>query len=328
MKKIVSVFIFCISFSLSAAVLAGGITKWSLPKAKKPDEEFLLYRLSYSGFLTAFVWKDLADTVLSADSAPSKFNGQKSCRLHLRMSTENFLLAESFSPMRYHWRTTINPDLSRIFLIEEINENDDDLHRVVWLNRNKNQIEIYRKRKKMIPQFDENEEYDFYDDNDADLAWEKDGKKQPPDFLVENPKIEDGLNYLIYDKAIKIEKNGSVFDPLSLIYSARWYDYGKVGDIDFVVSHKDGFRQYKVFFEDKEIVEIGSKSVNTLKIVIRRHKKESGENEGFMAIWLTDDERRLPVQYLVEAKLGEIRLKINALNFENYQAPVNCVVHK
>jgi len=47
-----------------------------------------------------------------------------------------------------------------------------------------------------------------------------------------------------------------------------------------------------------------------------------------MVMWLSDDERRIPLQYLVEVKTGTIKLKLNASNLENYQTPVNCINRK
>lgn len=330
MKNLFNIFIFCASLT-SAVVHADDLVQWSLPQTQKADEEFLLYRLSYSGFFTAFIWKDLADTVIVADNQSHTFNKQKTCQLNLKMSTEDFLISELVLPMRFHWRTTVSPDLSRIFLIEEINKNKDNSHKVVWVNQKKKQLEIYHKRQKVslsAPVDDYFDDDDSFEEQDEVKVWEKDGAKKAPDFLLNEPRIEARLDYLVYDKTVKISKNTTVFDPLSLIYSARWYDYGKVKKVDFTVVYKDGFRKYQVFYEAREKLEIGSKTVDVIRIEIRRNKDEARSDEGFMVIWLSDDERRIPLQYLVEVELGTIKLQINPSNLENYQTPVNCIAHK
>jgi len=332
MKNIFNIFITCVCLNLAGVVYAGDIVKWSLAQAQKPHEEFLLYRLSYSGFFTAFIWKDLADTVIVADSKSYKFNKQKSCQLNLKMSTENFLISELILPMRFHWRTTVSPDLSQVFLIEEINKNNDNSHDVVWLDQENKQIEIYHKRKKVAVQT--NADDDFYDDDDSDedetkiMLWEKDGKKQAPDFLVDELRIDNERIYLVHDNTVEIKENGPVFDPLSLIYSARWYDYDRTEKVDFIISHDGSFRKYHVHFEGKEKLKIGSKTADTIKVEIRRNKEEARDEEGFMVIWLSDDERRIPLQYLIEVKTGTIKLKFDASSLENYQMPVNCIEQK
>jgi Protein of unknown function (DUF3108) len=334
MKKIFNIFIVCVCLNFSGIVHAGDIVKWSLAQAQKPHEEFLLYRLSYRGFFTAFIWKDLADTVIVADNKSYTFNKQKSCQFNLKMSTENFLISELVLPMRFHWRTTVSPDLSQVFLIEEINKNKDNSHDVVWLDQKNKRVEIYHKRKKVSVQT--NADDDFYDDDDDDsyedeteiMLWEKDGKHQAPEFLVDELRIEDELIYLIHDKTVEIKEKGFVFDPLSLIYSARWYDYDRIEKVDFIISHEDSFRKYHVHFEAKEKLKVGSKMADTIKVEIRRNKEEARDEEGFMVIWLSDDERRIPLQYLLEVKTGTIKLKLNAENLENYQMPVNCIERK
>jgi len=256
MKNIFNIFIFGVCLNFAGVVHAGDIVKWSLPQAQKPHEEFLLYRLSYSGFFTAFIWKDLADTVIVADNKPYNFNKQKSCQLNLKMSTENFLISELVLPMRFHWRTTVAPDLSQVFLIEEINKNKDDSHEVVWLNQEKKRVEIYHKRKKIAVTVNSDDHFyddeDVYEDETREMMWEKDGRKRAPDFLDNEPGVEGGLNYLVHDKSVKITENIPVFDPLSLIYSARWYDYDRVEKVDFIITHEDSFRKYHAHLKAKK----------------------------------------------------------------------------
>jgi len=155
MKIFIKFLVLCGVLSFSVLVHAVDIEDWSLAETQQADQEFLLYRLSFNGFVTAFVWKDLADTVIVADSKAHSFNQQKSCQLNLKLSTEDFLVAELFAPTRYHWRTTVTPDISQVLMFEEINENEDDVHRVTWLNKKEKQLEVFHKRKKILIQEEE-----------------------------------------------------------------------------------------------------------------------------------------------------------------------------
>ncbi len=331
MKNIFNLFILSFFLNLSGIVQAADIVKWSLPQAQGADEEFLLYRLSYRGIYTAFAWKDLADTVIIADNKPYKFNKQKSCQLSLKMSTENFTLSELILPMRFHWRTTVSPDLKQIYLIEEINKNEKDSHQLVWLNQKGKQIEFYHKRKKIRTHDDGDfyeEEYAHMDDA-PEMVWEAEGKKQPPDFLLDQLVIDGERKSLVYDRAVDIINNDTIFDPLSLIYSVRWHDYSKLKKVDFVVAYKDSFRKYHAHFEGHEKLNIGDRSYNALRIVITREKKEAEDddkNDGaFMVIWLSDDERRIPLRYMVEASHGTVKMDLKS-DLEDYKKTAGCII--
>jgi len=318
---------------MAAGTSVADLAKMSLPQAQKPAEEFLLYRLSFSGFLTAFLWKDIADTVITADNNPYKFNKKKACRLDLRMSTEDFLISELFSPMRYHWRVTLDPDLNRLFAIEKINKNEDDIHDVVQIKQKKKKIDFYHKRKKIAlasndDDFFSDEQDDFYEDEEKIMVWEKVGKKKAPASLIKSLGINPAPDYLVYDGTIKMGSDSTVFDPLSLIYSARWYDYNVVRKVDFTVVYKTSFRKYQLHYVGKETLDIADKTFNVIKVEIKGDENDASSGEGWMAIWLSDDERRIPLKYLIEIKSGTLKLNINATNLENYQIPTDCVDRK
>jgi len=213
-----------------------------------------------------------------------------------------------------------------------MNENEDDIHDVVWIKQKKKRINFYHKRKKIaVPANDDDffyddEHNDFGDDDvETKMVWEKVRKKKAPAFLIKALSIDPAPDYLVYEKTIKIRSNAPVFDPLSLIYSARWYDYNVVKKVDFVVVYKTTFRKYQLHYAGKESLDIADKTFDVIKIEIKGDEDDAKNGNGSMVIWLSDDERRIPLQYLIEVKSGTIELKINASNLENYQTPIDCI---
>ncbi len=93
--------LFVIMFVVSTANLqAEEFDKWDLQNREVLDTEYLTYKLSYSGILTLFAWKDLADTAIYIQPDGSRLEGNESCQLVLELSTENYTVAEMFHPVR------------------------------------------------------------------------------------------------------------------------------------------------------------------------------------------------------------------------------------
>ncbi len=297
--------------------------KWYLPQVQPQHDEYLLYRLSYRGIFTAYAWKDIADVAIAAGSKPLDFNKRKSCRLSLKLSTEDFSLTELFYPVRFYWRTTVSPNLNHVYMVEATDEGKKQRHELAWLDLQNHHIEVYRKRIK-VP-----EKVLTYDEEDEGeepvMVWEPDGKKAPPDFINKQPLIDGKLNYLVHDKTVAVDTTRPIFDPLALVFTTRWNDFTNQPKLDFSVPFEDASRSYHARLVGKEPLEIGSQSIDTLGIEVRRNKKEDEKNEGFMLMWLSDDDRRIPLQFLVEAPFGKLKLMINETSLNNYRSPGSCV---
>lgn len=108
--------------------------------------------------------------------------------------------------------------------------------------------------------------------------------------------------------------SNNTFDPITAVYLARTIDF-KVGDkLYFKVF--GGRYQYllELFVEKKEPVELQSgKTVETFKIVPRvQNLKKSGYANRLTeaAIWISTDERRLPVKLSSKIAFGSVQLDL------------------
>lgn len=313
---------------LACGVSAGEYPQWRLSQDHQPaaHNEYLLYRLAYSGIFTAFLWKDLADVALvTGPDNDRRLQQVNSCEITLKLTTENYALAESLRPTRYTWRSIIAPDLSRTYLIEERDEGAEAELNASWLDWQNDSIDLYRMRKK-IP-VGGNTGF-FEDENSAILAWEQDGAKPPPPALSHYPMLDNKYTYLVYDKTVVLPETERLIDPLTLLYAARWNDYQSQPEIVLPISYEDEIRYYKARLTGHETLHIGSTDVPTLKIDIQRTDRQTSKEEGFLIMWVSDDERRIPLQFDIKAKVGKLRVFAREQSLGEQSSADSCLSRK
>ncbi len=100
-----------------------------------------------------------------------------------------------------------------------------------------------------------------------------------------------------------------VHDIMSAFYYARMLDYStiKVGEgIKLFNFYKDRSHELTVKFLGRQELEVGAGTFNT--IVVEPLVKEGGlfKAEGRIVIWLTDDERKIPIRVNTKVVIGSI----------------------
>lgn len=305
-KVAIILFLGTLFLFLATLAQASDYEKWDLLNRKTASTEYLGYKLSYSGLFTMFVWKNLADVVLFAQPEKGTFEGENSCEVVMKLSTENYAFAETFHPVRYQWSSTGSPDLRRTFLIETTDKGASDSHDVVWLDWKSGSFELYRKREKKSTR------RSFWEDEATiEYFWEEDGKKGLPPFLTHYPKLEGDRSYLIHDKTINGIESDGVIDPLSMIYLIRQHDFEAHGDLVREVTMDDEIESYRARYLDKEVLNIGFSEVPTILVEVTNNDKNMAEQEqGWLKIWLTADAKRIPVMFKLEAPAGRMRVQI------------------
>ena len=327
MRPILSILL--ITFSLLSGnthVLAEELDHWRLRQIAKTPQEYLLYRLAYRGIFTAFTWKKLADVAFIAADSPQVFQGQTACELRMRLSTEDYTLAEVMRPTRYEWRSLAAPDLDRVYLVEvsDITTGDERERRVKWLDWPHRSIELFRLRER-----EPITSTPFFDDDDSVITgytWEADGSKPVPAFLLDDePLIENRYTPLIYDKTMIIGDDAQhLIDPLAFIYAARWHDY-REGDLVRPIAYKDEIRHYRAHLLDREQLTIGQAGITALKVDMQRTHLKDAKDEGFMRVWFSDDARRIPLKFIIDAKVGAMRVHIVPASFERIRPTHYCL---
>jgi len=320
--------VFVLSFNVNV-LFAEELEKWNLHSNNSGHSDYLAYKLKYSGFITLFIWKDLADVAFISNSQSGDFEGHTSCRLEMRLTTENYSFSESLHPYRYRWRSTVSPDLRKIFLVEEISEGKKEEYNINWVNWESDTIDYFRKRQLIVPETDvfAEEEYDNYFDAKVELPkphWEKDGEKSMPSYFNHLPNIEDSHDYLVYDKSVEFEQITEAIDPLAMLYSARWYNKNELNKPVFNVVHKDEIREYQLEILGEEMINIGDQEISTTKINIKRRNEKEAEEEGFISLWVSNDARRIPIRYEVQVRIGTMHVELTEKSLHEYNQPKTC----
>ncbi len=306
------------------AANAAEMERWRLAETRVDGGEYLVYRLSYRGIFTAFVWKDLADLVLISGQRPITFERQPGCHLQLKLSTENYAVAEALRPTRYQRLSIVDPRLQRTLLVEEIEDSTEDEQNATWVNWADRRIELFRQRR----QITDGSAGFFFDDDDpypADVEWEKDGARPLPDFLNTSPLLDGKYTPLVYDKAIDIPDLESLLDPLSLIFAARRQVDDSSQERIFPVTYEDEIRYYRIHALGREDVDIAGTRLPAHKLEIKRTRLESAEDKGLLIMWLSDDERRIPLQFEIQAKVGKVKIHIRAESLRDNRNTDSCI---
>lgn len=323
MNKFIVLLLFTVAVPDGNTLRAADYEKWQLAVSRPDNDEYLIYRAAYRGLFTAYVWKDLADVAISSSAQPKRFNGRETCRLHMKLSTEDFAMMETFYPIRFHWRSTVNPNLNNVYLVEAIDNGKKQRHEFAWLDLEDHHIEVYRKRKKIPAKIL------TYDDEDegetVKMIWEMDDGKKPPAFLDTRPPVDEDLSYFVHERTVAVSTSEPIVDPLAIIYSLRWQQPKPGDSLSFVVPYEDSFRRYEAAFVSKDPVQIGEKFHPATKIEIRRSKLDDTEDKGFLYVWYSDDHLRIPLQFHVEAKFGKIQLRLTEANISEYSGPGACI---
>jgi len=320
--------IFSFLLSVSGLVLAQNVEKWHVSRQAPENTDKLIYQLEYQGFFTAFVWTTLADVSFTSARNKTGFIGASSCLLDLRLSTENYS-TEDVYPFRYEWRSLVSPDLGKVYLVEEISTGVKEEHKAVWLDWNDKKINLYRKRNKIEPDVFDDEEDEFYivepEVKKNKIEWEKDGAKPVPEFLNRQPLLEGKYTYLVYDKSVKLASDLLLTDPVGLMYATRWHNYRASPMYDYDVSYKDEIRKYRIKKLGRERVALGTGQIPAIKVRVMRTSQNEADEEGSVTIWLSDDNRRIPLKYEIDVVLGKMRLNLSEASFNRYKKPQTCL---
>jgi hypothetical protein len=267
------------------------------------ESNALHYRLSYSGIITGYIWKELADVTLHLTPEPDAFRGELAARLVMEVSTAGYSVAEAIHTLRYRWESLLSPDLQRTMLVRVIDQGDSDSHEVYWYDWQQKLIALYRKREQRdvsIPMFD----------SGPILEWEGDHLPPAPEFIDPRPEVAPGLGYLMQSKQRPERLGDDAIDPLSMLLHLRQHDYHKENTRMLQIINEDDLAPYQARLVGMESLQRDDCHEAALKIEVRRHD-DSGE-EGVMTLWLSDDAQRLPLRIDVDASLGMLHVELQS----------------
>ncbi len=306
-----------------APVQAEEFQRWDLLNNKPEHAEHLAYHLAYRGFLTGFNWMDLADVAFISSYQQTEFLGNKVCASSMRASTENYGFAENLHPIRYQWQSLSNTSLDHTYLLDISDVGKSDNHNVTWVDWDDEKFRRYRKRQYRQT---ESEGWSFDSDyQEEEWYWEQDGREKIPDFLSQFPPVNEGsMTYFIHDDTKPIENMMPAVDPLVMVRRARGHDFDQQPSMQVAVVAEDEIEQFQITLLGKEDYVVGETTVSALKLKSVMAEDPEGK-EGWMMVWLTDDDARVPLNFQVEAPFGKMRVQITEQSLKQAQENNNGV---
>jgi hypothetical protein len=321
-----------ILFSICSGLAYGeDYPKWDLLNKVPDSGEYIGYKIAYRGLFTGYTWQNLAAMVLHNKSRTEELNGQAVCQSVMRLSTENFPFAEAFHPVRYEWNAENNPDLSFTRLVKYIDSGKSDNYHVVWMDWPNETIRVYRKRK--LKSVEQTTQLSFLGDQwaaEPDQVWEGDGAESLPPFLQEYPKVDNGTrSFLIHDKTVRNVGEEAALEPLGVLAVMRSHDYKSQPDFNIDITVDEDVKQHTVRYQGEEVLQIDGVSLPVIRLRVANSAKNQADKEGWMDVWLSNDDRRLPVRYQVDAPVGKMRVQITeeSLRYNmDFNGPRNCYI--
>ncbi|MCW8825352.1 MAG: DUF3108 domain-containing protein [Gammaproteobacteria bacterium] len=264
--------------------------------------ERLYYRLSYSGLITGFLSKALADVSLNLEAEATQFRNDEACRLSMDVDTSGYLFAEMLHPVRFHWESTLSPNLRKTLLARAIDSGQSDTHEVSWYDWESRTISLFRKRREI----DLNRNVYKADEK---LAWERDIHAPPAPFIDPFPPIDNGLSQLIQTKQLKGALSDPAIDPLTMIQRVRVHNFNQKEKVQMLVALDEELHHYQAQMRDREPLQLSKKRYDsTLKVEITRTSSKG--RKGAMTLWLSDTPKRQPLRIDIKAPLGMIHLEL------------------
>ncbi len=268
------------------------------------QKEELHYHLSYSGLITGFIWKNLADVTLRLSPESTTFRESAAKRLSMDVSTANYSVAETLHPIRYRWESTLSEDLQRTLQVTIVDKGESDSHEIFWYDWDNHLISGFRKREQVdvsIPMFDE----------DPVLEWEKDTLSPPPEFISPQPDVAAGLSYLLTSQRLQDRLRTDAIDPVAMFHKLRWHDFEKQPSTTLQILFEEELAPYVATTAGTQELSLGECTVAATRVEI--HKGDESGEDGMMTLWLSDDIHRLPLRIDVDASLGELHVLLQAL---------------
>jgi len=103
-----------------------------------------------------------------------------------------------------------------------------------------------------------------------------------------------------------------------MIYAIRAADFSNRARMTFKVIFGDEVRPYQVRYLGNDRLEIDHREVDALVVEIMRQEKDKAREEGWLKLWLSADARRLPLQFVIDAPVGKMRIKVTEASFRSH----------
>jgi len=274
--------------------------------------EHLNYTISYRGVFSAMNWVDIADAELQTER--SAFNGQPVYRSHLQVSTEAYGKMEQFYPLRYRFESYFSTDLQRTLLFDEQKKTHKERREIVWVDWEQREANRYKQKASKATKEGNREEWEQFDFGAYGQLKEKKANGLPP-ILTELDTTDQGQ--FRQARGANLRRLSNILDQLSLLQAVRIQELTAGQEIQLPVMDGDDVLSYRIQVVKRETIEQQGQSWDTFQLRFEAFKQgaEEGEVEHPpIYVWLTTDDRRIPVRFASNYALGKFAGQLKTLD--------------
>ncbi len=244
--------------------------------------ERLEYTFSYRGIFSGFVEMDIAHAEFAVQPVADSIAGSETYLTTLDLTTEPYGKAEMLYPVRYHYRSWLEPDQQVPLLVTEYLETDEIREELLWFDRANRLGYHYVKR-------------------DTPVA----ADSHPPDFLLEKLGVSPDERSLMQCENQQALADDRVWDYLSLIYRLRYLELETGKAIDLPLYNGKQIKHYRVEVSRERLRRAGWDRP-TFKLSLYELRKGKSKKNLRTSVWISDDEHRLPLRFHAERAFGAL----------------------
>ncbi|MCP5446992.1 MAG: DUF3108 domain-containing protein [Chromatiaceae bacterium] len=248
--------------------------------------ETLVYKVTYQGLLSAFLPVEIAQTTLRLHPGVETVAGEQLRHASLRVTTEPFPRMESFYPFRFDYHSWFDPRLSYTAVVDMRKRTSDSRHELLWFNRREGEVRRYRKEQQT---------------EGADSL-------VLPDFVRQVIRLQQTAGFR--ERGVFRLTESNVLDRLTMLYAVRHRPLQTGGSIELAVSNGKDLLGYNIAIEAKEKLIIDGRPIAAFRLRFSPNFVSAGDRGYAVRVWLSDDERRLPIRFHSRNLGGVIELEL------------------
>lgn len=244
--------------------------------------ERLEYTFSYRGIFSGFMQMDIARGVFDLREEPDPIQGKEVYLASLNLTTEPFGKAEMLYPIRYRYRTWLEPGEQIPLLVSEYLETDEISEELLWFDREN--LMGYRYVRQAEPEAE------------ALLA---------PAPLLEKLDEDQSVGAVMVQENQQKISDGAAWDYLSLLYRLRYLDLapGKVYHLPLYNGKR--IKRYRVEVFRERLAKSGWYRPS-FRLSLQEIRKGDPRSDSITQVWVSDDEERLPLRFYVKRSIGAL----------------------
>ncbi|MCB1759260.1 MAG: DUF3108 domain-containing protein [Gammaproteobacteria bacterium] len=254
-----------------------------------PESERLRYIVSYQGILTLGLPVEIAAATLLLRPGSERVDGSESRRAQLSVTTEPFPRMEAFYPLRFDYQSWLDPQLRRVSLISMRKQSGRLKRDLIWFDHRERQVRTYRM---------------------VDGGGSR-GRAMPPARLHEVAGIDLSVPF---EERSSLPLSGEpVVDRMGMLYLLRSSHLEPGQQLRIAVSNGKDLKAYRVVVEAREPIAFAGATTTALRLLLRP-QFDDGSRGYRVRLWLSDDERALPLRFSSSKFGGVIELRLQAVD--------------